>query len=135
MLNVTTAEPHFHARILYAEDVRELRDLTRLVLTRDGHSVECANDGADALEAILAQPDAYDVVITDHHMPRMRGLDLVIELRKIGFKGKILVFSSELNPSVAEEYHRLAVDRVLFKPVYPSALRQAVADLFAAAHA
>ena len=119
-------------RILYAEDVRELRDLVRTLFTRDGHTVECAVDGIEALERVTAQPDAFDLLITDHHMPRMNGLDLVTNLRRLPFQGKIMVFSSELNPEIAAEYTRAAVDRILFKPVYPSFLRQVIAELFPA---
>lgn len=117
-------------RILYAEDVHELRDLAHVVLTADGQSIVCAEDGIAALNELTAHPDAYDLLITDHHMPRLNGLDLVRHVRRIGFKGKIMVFSSELNPLISGAYQQLGVDRMLFKPVYPSYLRQAVTELF-----
>lgn len=120
-------------RILYAEDVRELRDLARAVFTREGHTVDCVCDGLEALDRLTRQPNHFDLLITDHHMPRINGLDLVKNLRGSPFRGKIMVFSSELNPCIAAEYHELNVDRILFKPVYPSFLRQAIADLFPAA--
>lgn len=119
-------------RILYAEDVCELRELVRTLFTRDGHTVECAVDGVEALDRISSQPDAFDLLITDHHMPRMNGLDLVTNVRRLSFHGKIMVFSSELNPEIAAEYNVATVDRILFKPVYPSFLRQVIAELFPA---
>lgn len=121
---------HRSVRILYAEDVRELRDLARAVFTRDGHKIDCAVDGAEALDRLVADLDAYDLLITDHHMPRMNGIDLVTEVRRLPFRGRIMVFSSELNPAVAEDYRKLGVDRILFKPVYPSFLKQTIAELF-----
>lgn len=122
-------------RILYAEDVRELRELARVVFTREGHQIECANDGIAALDRLVSEPGRFDLLITDHHMPRMNGLDLVKNVRGLAFSGKIMVFSSELNPGIAAEYQRLQVDRILFKPVYPSFLRQAIAELFPAVEA
>lgn len=117
-------------RVLYADDMRELRELMRLSLSRDGHSIKCFPDGNLAFEHLRANPD-FDLVITDHHMPNANGLEFVRQLRTLPtFHGKVMVFSSELNPSVATEYHRLGVDRVLYKPVYPSALRQVLAELF-----
>lgn len=124
------AAPRRALRILYAEDVPELRELARVIFSRDGHSIECAVDGLTAFEEILAHPKEYDLLITDHHMPRMNGLELVNNLRQIEFTAKIVVFSSELNPDTAAEYNALGVDRILFKPVYPSYLRQAIAELF-----
>lgn len=116
-------------RILYADDVRELRDVARISFSRDGHGIECVEDGEIALNRV--QHDAtYDLVITDHHMPIMNGLSLVRRLREISYPGKIMVFSSELSPAVAIEYANLRVDRILYKPVYPSALRAVIAELF-----
>jgi two-component system, chemotaxis family, chemotaxis protein CheY len=116
-------------RILYAEDMPELRDVVRLSLERDGHFVACVEDGALALAQITADPKSFHVVITDHHMPKVNGLELVIQLREIGFSGKIMVFSSELSREIHHAYQRLNVDRMLFKPVFPSTLRQVVKDL------
>jgi CheY-like chemotaxis protein len=123
------ARPIRKWRILYAEDVRELRDLARMVLSLDGHYVECVVDGKFALDRITAAPTAFDMVITDHHMPVMNGLQLVEQLRAIQYPGRILVFSSELKPQVTEAYYALKVDRVIPKPIFPSELRHVLAEL------
>lgn len=126
----TTATRKKHLRILYADDLPELRDVMRMALSRDGHGVECVANGQLALDRVIADPK-FDVVITDHHMPTMNGLALVARLRAIPFAGKIVVFSSELSSEVAADYRRLGVDRILYKPVYPSGLRDLLSDLFA----
>lgn len=125
----TAPAPKNFLRILYADDLRELRELARLSFSRDGHGIECLPDGLTALNRIMADPN-FDLVITDHHMPQMNGLEFVKGLRKLGFPGKIMVFSSELSPEVAREYRELHVDRILYKPIFPSALRQAMSELF-----
>src|SRR5215207_10803956 len=79
-------------RILYADDLHELRDVARISFSREGHDIECFADGALALARMIANP-AFDLVITDHHMPNMNGLELVLKLRELGFPGKIMVFS------------------------------------------
>ncbi len=119
-------------RILYADDMRELRDVARISLSREGHGIECVEDGSLALARVIADP-AFDLVITDHHMPNMNGLELVTRLREQEFPGKIMVFSSELSAAVATDYTRLKVDRILYKPVYPSMLRQVLHEMFPAA--
>ena len=115
--------------ILYAEDLRELRDVARMSLGREGYAIECVEDGKIALGKLTADLGACDLLITDHHMPNMNGLELVAQLRALPFAGKIMVFSSELSPAIADEYRRLSVDRILYKPVFPSELRQALVDL------
>ena len=116
-------------RILYAEDVRELREVARMSLMRDGHTMECAEDGQLALTRVKADPGAFDLVITDHHMPNMNGLQFVAALRELKFPGKIIVFSSELKQKVHDEYVALQVDKILPKPIFPSELRQVLDEL------
>ena len=115
-------------RILYVDDMRELREVARLALSRVGHKVECVSDGALALELVRSNPGAFDVVITDHHMETMNGLELVMRLREISYPGLIAVVSSELNSDVEEEYRKLAIERILYKPVELSDLRALVLE-------
>lgn len=116
-------------RIIYADDLHELRDVARISFGRDGHQIECVADGVLALERIKEDP-AFDLLITDHHMPNMNGLELVTELRHHTFAGKIMVFSSELSETIARQYRAQKVDRILYKPVFPSVLRQSLKELF-----
>ena len=116
-------------RILYADDMNELRKLLDIALTRQGHDMECVANGQEALDKIKAAPTGYDVVITDHHMPVMYGLELVRHLRALPYPGKILVFSSELGSTVSEDYQRLKVDHILPKPIYLSQLNALLATL------
>jgi len=64
-------------------------------------------------------------------MPRMNGLELVHRLPATAFRGKIMVFSSELDAAVHRDYHTHGVPVILPKPIRPSALRKALADLLA----
>lgn len=64
-------------------------------------------------------------------MPVMNGLELVVRLRQTGYDGKILIFSSELDPAVSRAYRRLNVDGIVHKPVFPSELRRILRELFA----
>jgi CheY-like chemotaxis protein len=116
-------------RILYADDLPELRDVARISFGREGHETECFADGALAFARILADSN-FDLVITDHHMPNMNGLEFVKKLREVGFAGKVMVFSSELSEIVARQYREQKVDRILYKPVFPSVLRKALVELF-----
>jgi len=118
-------------RILYADDVLQLREFMTVMLTREGHLVETVEDGAAALEWIERAPTAFDLLITDHHMPRLNGLELVRALRRVVFAGKIIVFSSELNEMVHERYRRLHVDLILPKPIFPVTFRRLLNELYA----
>ncbi|HEY0966457.1 MAG TPA: response regulator [Opitutaceae bacterium] len=126
------ASPPKVLRVLYADDVKELRDVIRLTLMREGHTVDCVVNGSEALKQLQAAPDGYDLLITDHHMPVMNGLELVTAVRALpGYHGRIMVFTSELSLHIAAAYRRLGVDQMIPKPVFPSVLRQMIAALFA----
>lgn len=116
-------------RVLYADDMRELRQLLEVVLGRDGHKVDSVPDGNLALDLLRANPGAFDVVITDHHMPTVSGLELVARLREMNYTGRIIVFSSELSEAVDLSYRKHKVDFILPKPVFPSDLRALFATL------
>jgi two-component system chemotaxis response regulator CheY len=116
-------------RVLYAEDVRELREVMRLILQDVGYTIETVKNGAEAFHRLGEDVDGFDLLITDHHMPEMNGLELVHRLRSSPFRGKIMVFSSELDPAVHREYHRIGVEVILPKPVRPALLRKAMEEL------
>ena len=115
-------------RVLYVDDMRELREVARLALSRVGHKVDSAPDGVDAFEMISAGPGVYDIVISDHHMTGMNGLELVMKLREIQFPGTIAIVSSELNSDVEDEYRKLGIEKILNKPVELAHLRALVAE-------
>lgn len=125
----TTTAPKKSLRVLYADDMKELRQLLEVVLGRDGHKVESVCDGNLALDILKADPTAFDVVITDHHMPTVSGLELVARLRTMNYTGRIIVFSSELSEEVDTTYRNHKVDFILPKPVFPSELRALFATL------
>ncbi len=126
--------PHVRpARLLYAEDLDDLRAVMCLILRGEGYQIETVNDGAPALRCLRDDPAGFDLLITDHHMPGMNGLELVRQLRTTAYRGKVMVFSSELDPLVHREYHKLGVQVILPKPIRPSDLRKVLADLLPAA--
>lgn len=67
--------------ILVVDDEPNYRALVDMQLSNDTNRVSCASGGSQALEILRAQK--IDLLITDMKMPRMDGLDVLIEARKI----------------------------------------------------
>ena len=67
-------------RILLIDDEEVLVRVEERMLQRLGYQVTAKTDSLEALAAFQRQPDAYDLVITDHTMPRMTGADLAREM-------------------------------------------------------
>jgi CheY-like chemotaxis protein len=65
-------------RILVVDDDRDSRQLKIDLLMSSGYQVEAANDGAAGWEALRTYD--YDLVITDNHMPKMTGLEMIEKL-------------------------------------------------------
>lgn len=122
--------PRPRLRILCVDDLPEIRHVLQMLLERQGYQVTCVDDGHPAHELIAANPDAYDLIITDHEMPIMTGLELVTCLRCLAYHGKVLVYSSSLDSSTAAAYRQLGVDGLMDKPLAPRALIARIEGLF-----
>jgi DNA-binding NtrC family response regulator len=69
------------ARILVCDDQEMMRDSLASTLVREGHEVTAASDGSIALQRLSAAK--FDLLITDLKMPRMTGLELLAEAKKL----------------------------------------------------
>lgn len=115
--------------ILAVEDESALAQFLGLVLGGPHCQVSTAGDGRKALAKIEATIHPFDLIITDHRMPNMNGLELVRELRARGYGGKIAVLSAYLTEENARAYDELGVDMRISKPFDVEELRHAVAVL------
>ena len=120
---------HAPLQILVVEDEKALAHMIAMVLGGPASKVVRAANGFEALMKIGVAPRPFDVVITDHRMPRMGGLELVRRLRAKGFAGKILVLSGELLDEDISAYEELNVDMMMSKPFDFDELEQAMAVL------
>jgi DNA-binding NtrC family response regulator len=70
-------------RLLVVDDDAEMCRLLAEVLTEEGHTVLTAVTGADALGLLDASGgETFDLLITDLHLPAMKGLDLMLQARQ-----------------------------------------------------
>jgi two-component system response regulator PilR (NtrC family) len=80
--------------ILVVDDERSLREFLTICLTRAGHKVKAAEDGAVALRA-LAAGEPIDLVITDLRMPgALGGLDLLDEVKRKSPETQVVVMTA-----------------------------------------
>lgn len=114
------------ARILVVEDEPRLRQLLRLYLERDGHSVTDVGDGASALAAYDAE--GADLVILDLMLPGMQGETLLDQLRGAG-DVPVLIVSAKRSDAERIAGLRLGADDYLGKPFNPNELTARVAAI------
>ncbi|MBQ5973589.1 MAG: response regulator transcription factor [Oscillospiraceae bacterium] len=79
-------------RLLLAEDERDLSRILARKLTEEGYGVDCAYDGAEALELMAAAE--YDGVILDVMMPRIDGFEVLRRMRGRGIGAPVLFLTA-----------------------------------------
>jgi two-component system sensor histidine kinase RpfC len=68
-------------RVLVAEDNATNQMVIREILERAHYQPVFYDDGEQALDALLEEPEAYDIAIVDLHMPGLGGLELIKQYR------------------------------------------------------
>ncbi|MEY2700285.1 MAG: hypothetical protein RIQ52_1040 [Pseudomonadota bacterium] len=88
------------------------------ILSRQGYSVSQAGNGEEALQALKAL-GKVDLVITDVNMPKMNGIELIRELRKMTLYRftPILVLTTESQGPKRDEGKAAGATGWLVKPV------------------
>lgn len=97
------------------------------ILEAPHRKITVAANGREALETAAKQK--FDIVITDHRMPKSGGLELVKKLRQQKYHGKVVVLSGYLSPENIGVYEELEVDEVVGKPLDLMELPQIVENL------
>lgn len=118
------------ARILLAEDDRELRTMIARHLRRHRFEVVEARDGSSALtrlgDAICRCGSSYfDLLVSDIRMPGHTGLDLLSELRRCDWTMPVVLISAFGSPENHAEARRLGAV-MLDKPIDLDALTSTI---------
>jgi len=120
------AAPHTISslRILLAEDEALVLNILALYLQTDGHTVEKARDGREALDKVSTC--AFDLVITDRSMPAASGDEVAraVKARNPGTRVILLTGFGDMMHDAGE--CPPGVDLVLGKPLTPLDLQQAI---------
>jgi CheY-like chemotaxis protein len=102
-------------RLLYVDDDESLVFLVTRLLSRRGYKVSGFTDQAEALAALRAAPDEYDLVLTDYNMPGMSGLDVAREVRAIRASLPVAVASGFIDETLRAEAAGAGVRELIFK--------------------
>jgi DNA-binding response OmpR family regulator len=117
------------AKILIAEDERDIRELITFTLTFAGHEIVQASNGAEAVE--IAQQAMPDLIMMDVRMPRMTGYEACRAIKQIEtIKHIPVVFLSAKgqDDEVSDGLDAGAIDYIM-KPFSPTELAEKIANL------
>ncbi len=101
--------------ILIVDDSDTTRQIERSILEGAEFSVDTAVDGIDGLEKAKAKQ--YDLVMSDKDMPRMTGLVLLDNLRRMEQYKEVpvVIVSADQSPEVLAEFNRLGANAIIAK--------------------
>jgi len=106
-------------RILVVDDEPGVCEAVKLMLNYDGHAVEVAGSGREALAKY--DPVKFDLVITDFSMEGMKGDELADAIKRIA-PGRPVILLTAFPPAKKP----VSIDLVVTKPFYFSTLREAL---------
>jgi DNA-binding NtrC family response regulator len=102
------------ARILIVDDQDMMRDSLAQILVREGHEVVAAPDGAAAVARLSAA--RFDLLITDLRMPKMTGLELLAEAKRLRPDIPVVLMTAFASVANAVEAMKLGAYDYIQKP-------------------
>jgi len=120
------AMPKGNERIMFVDDEVMLVTMAQEMLEFLGYEVVVRTSSIEALEAFRAQPDKFDLVITDKTMPQMTGFDLAKELREIRPDIPIILCTGFSETIETEMAKAMSINAYIMKPLAMQEMASAV---------
>lgn len=113
-------------KILVVDDDKIIVKLVKEILEEEGFEVDTATDGLKGFEKI--KKNTYDVIVSNQDMPRMKGHELYMEVKKLSLdlSKRILFISGNIT-----DFIKSTGNRFLAKPFSHKQLKAAVREMIA----
>ena len=105
-------------KILVVDDDALGRRLMHLILTKEGHRVDVAANGLEALEAV--KQNQFDIVFMDLQMPDMDGIEASRQIRaweKGDSHTFIVALTASYLPEIGQDLFEAGMDNYISKPL------------------
>ena len=105
-------------RVLVAEDVKLNQDILRDMVSKQGHELVFANNGAEAVA--LAEKEPFDVILMDIQMPVMDGVEATRRIRRLPGPAKdvpIVALTANVMANERDKYLAAGMNECLMKPI------------------
>jgi CheY-like chemotaxis protein/two-component sensor histidine kinase len=109
--------PMGHESVLFVDDEEDLVDIGKLMLERLGYEFVGKTSSVEALEVFRAQPEKFDLVITDQTMPNMAGTELAKELMRIRPDIPVILCTGYSKVISKDRARVLGIQEFMMKPI------------------
>jgi PAS domain S-box-containing protein len=113
---------HGTERIMLIDDESAIVSPVSSILASIGYQVSPFTESMPAIETLRKNPDAFDIVITDHSMPEFTGIDIAVELKQLKRSLPVILMSGFVNRQMEEHAAKCGIDAIVKKPVSMSVL-------------
>ena len=114
-------------RVLLVDDEEGIRSVVSRFLEGDGHYVETADDGVQALKKF--HTGKWDLVITDRIMPKLNGEGLAKVIKQIDPNIPVILITGAVDRAPNLRGDGSPFDRIISKPFKYDTIRAAIASL------
>ena len=97
------------------DDPAILKLLNELLASEPNYRVVLAGDSKEAVRAFSGER-RIDVVLTDIHMPDFTGMEMMSDMKKIGFEPEIMVMTANGSPENVEKARKIGARSIILKP-------------------
>ena len=104
-----------NVKVLIVDDSALARRTLRQALEEQGHQVEEASDGAEALERFYINKP--ELVILDMVMKGMYGLEVLTKMLQMNSEARVIVATADIQTTTAEQVRAAGAKAILNKPV------------------
>lgn len=104
-------------RVLLAEDGLDNQRLLTLILEKHGAAVELAPNGLEAVNAVTAAPERFDLILMDMQMPMLDGYGATSRLRAMGYSRPIIAVTANAMTGDREKCLAAGCSHYLTKPI------------------
>ena len=103
-------------KILIVDDEKLILDIFEEYLEICGHVSVTAQNGRQALDFYLEDPDGFDMIVTDINMPIIDGIELAYRIRAVRLQTPIIFVSGRLEADMWDDINQLQPCEWLKKP-------------------
>jgi signal transduction histidine kinase len=116
-INISKSLPRGNERILFVDDEHVLAELGEQMLEPLGYKVTTQTKSIEAVKTFKAQPEKFDLVVTDMTMPDMTGFELAGKLLEIRPDLPIILCSGFSEMVTEEKAKAIGIRELVMKPI------------------
>jgi CheY-like chemotaxis protein len=121
--------PRGTERILLVDDEESFVRLAKNILERLGYHVVATTNSLEALEVFKKGPENFDLVLTDHIMPKLTGTELARRIHWINPAIPIMIITGMGDLIPTEQKESTPVKKFIMKPLFIHSLAEKIREV------